>query len=157
MSRSVFYGLEGHLRVAWPGVIVEASLAPASEHDRWVAEHDLLLGVSEGTFVVGDTNYWSPVLGETLAGYGVSLIAPKKSPTKRDRHPWPAWMTNKRRRIETVIGQLVERYGAKRVRARDLWHLCSRFLRKVLGHTVSVHLCQQRGLPPLRFSELLAH
>jgi hypothetical protein len=157
MSRAVFYGFEGHLRVAWPGVIVEATLAPASEHDRWVAEYDLLSGgASEGDFVVGDTNYWSPVLRATLAGYGVSLIAPKKTPKKRDRHPWPAWLTNVRRRIETVISQLVERYGMKRVRARDLWHLCSRFFRKMLGHTVCVYLCQQRGLAPLRFSELLA-
>jgi hypothetical protein len=31
-----------------------------------------------------------------------------------------------RRRIETVIGQLVERYHAKRVWARDAWHLWSR-------------------------------
>ena len=157
MAKSVFYGFEGHLRVAWPGVIVEATLAPASEHDRWVAEYDLLEGaVGEGTFVVGDTNYWSPILMEDLAGYGVSLIAPKKSSKKRDSHPWPRWLTNKRRRIETVISQLAERYSAKRVRARDVWHLTSRFFRKVLSHTVCVHLCQQAGLSsPLRFSELL--
>ena len=155
MAKSVFYGLCGHLRVAWPGVIVEASLAPANEHDRWVAEYDLLLGTEEGTFVVGDTDYWSPVLKEDLAGYGVALIAPKKTPKKRELHPWPRWLTNTRRRIETVISQLVERYRSKRVRARDLWHLTARFFRKVLSHTFGVHLCQQAGLAPLRFSELL--
>jgi hypothetical protein len=37
MARSVFHGFDFHIRVAWPGVIVEASLAPANEHDRWVA------------------------------------------------------------------------------------------------------------------------
>jgi Transposase DDE domain len=157
MSRSVFYGLEGHLRVCWPGVIAEATLAPAHVHDRWVAEYDLLEDVREGTFVLGDTNYWSPVLGESLSGYGVSLIAPKKDPRKRERHPWPRWLTNKRRRIETVISQLVERYCAKRVRARDLWHLTSRFFRKILGHTLCMHLCQRLGLSPLSFSELLTH
>lgn len=155
MTRSVFYGFEGHLRVAWPGVIVEATLAPANEHDRWVGEYDLLGGVTEGTFVVGDTNYWSPLLREALEGYGVRLIAPQKTSKKRPRHPWPRWLTNLRRRIETVISQLVERYGAKRVRARDVWHLSSRLFRKILGHTMCVHLCQQAGLPPLRFSELL--
>lgn len=144
MAKAVFFGFEGHLRVAWPGVIVEASLAPADVHDRWVAEYDLLQGVGEGTFVVGDTNYWSPVLREDLAGYGVSLIAPRKSGKKRERHPWPRWLTNARRRMETVISQLAERYGAKRVRARDLWHLTSRFLRKVLSHTCCVHLCVSR-------------
>ena len=125
------------------------------EHDRWVAEYDLLAGLGQGTFVVGDTNYWSPLLRGDLAKYAVSLIAPKKTPKVRSRHPWPRWLTNVRKRIETVISQLVEPYGAKRVRVRDLWHLASRFFRKVLGHTVCVHLCQQGGLPPLRFSELL--
>ena len=158
MSRSVFYGLEGHLRVCWPGVIAEATLAPAHQHDRWVAEYGLLSGVREGSMVVGDTNYWSPTLRETLSGYGISLIAPKKEPKKRDRHPWPRWLTNTRRRIETVISQLVERYHAKRVRARDLWHLTSRWWRKILSHTAAVLLCQEAGLrSALRFSELLSH
>jgi hypothetical protein len=42
------------------------------------------------------------------------------------------------------------------VRARDRWHLASRWLRKVLSHTVGVYLCQQTGFSsPLRFSDLL--
>jgi hypothetical protein len=157
MAKSVFYGFCAHLRVAWPGVIVEATLAPADVHDRWVAEYDLLAGVREGTLVIGDTNYHSPVLEEDLARYGAELLAPKKTSKKRLGHPWPGWLTAIRRRIETVISQLVERYGAKRVRARDLWHLSSRFFRKVLSHTCCVNLCQQAGLPPLRFSEVLTH
>lgn len=156
MVRSVFYGFCAHLRVAWPGVIVGASLAPANVHDRWVAEYDLLPGgVGEGSFVVGDTNYHSPVLRDTLSGYGISQIAPKRTNKKRNSHPWPRWLTNTRRRVETVVSQLVERYRAKRVRARDLWHLTSRLLRKILSHTCLVHLCQGSGLPPLRFSELV--
>jgi hypothetical protein len=158
MSRAVFHGFDAHIRVAWPGVIVEATLAPAHEHDRWVADYDLLPGVREGSLVIGDTNYWSAVLKEDLARYGVEILAPKKtSKKKRLRHPWPAWLTAVRRRIETVISQLAERYGAKRVRARDLWHLASRFFRKVLSHTCCVQLCQQAGHSPLRFSELLTH
>jgi hypothetical protein len=35
------------------------------------------------------------------------------------------------------------------------WHLMSRWLRKVLSHTLPFYLCQQTGLSPLRFSELL--
>lgn len=155
MSRAGFYGFEGHLRVAWPGVIVAASVAPAHVHDRWVAEHDLLPGVKQKTIVVGDTNYHSPTLKEELCRYGVDLLAPKRTNKKRAHHPWPAWLTALRRRIETVISQMSERYRVKRVRARDLWHLSSRFFRKVLSHTCCVHLCQQAGLSPLRFCELV--
>ena len=67
-----------------------------------------------------------------------------------------SWLVQeKRRRIETVISQITERYRAKRVWARDRWHLTSRFLRKVLSHTIAVYFCQQVGLSPLRFAELL--
>ncbi len=161
MAKAVFFGFDGHLRVAWPGVIVSATLAPASEHDRWVAEYDLLGEVGEGSFVVGDTNYHQPhpqggprwirrLPGRTQEDQQEAREAPLG-----ERHPWPRWLTNVRRRIETVISQMVERYGAKRVRARDLWHLTSRWFRKILGHTCCVCLCQRTGLAPLRFSELV--
>jgi hypothetical protein len=55
-----------------------------------------------------------------------------------------------------VISQLVERYRAKKVWARDRWHLTSRWLRKALSHTVAVFLCQEEThLSPLRFAKLL--
>jgi hypothetical protein len=54
-----------------------------------------------------------------------------------------------------VIGQLTERYHAKRVWARDAWHLGSRWLRKLLSHTPAVFLCQQTGLGSLRFADLI--
>ena len=43
-----------------------------------------------------------------------------------------------RRKIETVIGQLTDRFNIQKVRARDLWHLSHRFIRKILSHTVCV-------------------
>ena len=60
-----------------------------------------------------------------------------------------------RRRIETVLSQLTERYHAKQIRARDEWHLTARWLRKLLSHTMAVLLCQRAGLAPLAFAELL--
>jgi hypothetical protein len=54
-----------------------------------------------------------------------------------------------------VISQLVERYYAERVRAWDGWHLWSRWQRKLLSRTIAVSLCQQQGLGPLRFADLV--
>ena len=67
----------------------------------------------------------------------------------------PIRLIQARRRIETVIGQLVERYHAKRVWAGDAWHLWSRWLRKLLSHTLAVYLCQQHGLGSLRLADLV--
>ena len=151
MSEQTFYGLRAHLRVCWPGVIVEVDLAPANVHDLRLAEE--LLEEAEG-WALGDRNYWSPELAERLGEEGLSLLAPYKS-KKREEKPWPRWLAQKRRRIETVISQITERYQAKRVWARDRWHLTARWLRKVLSHTMAVYFCQQVGLSPLRFAELL--
>jgi len=50
----------------------------------------------------------------------------------------------------TARDQLVGRYDLKRVWARDRWHLTARWLRKLLSHTIGVHLCQRQGLPRSR-------
>lgn len=151
MNKQTFYGLRAHLRVCWPGVIVEADLAPANAHDLPLAEE--LLEGAEG-WALGDRNYWSPDLTERLGKEGLRLLAPYKS-KKKEQEPWPRWLVQKRRRIETVFSQMAERYQAKKVWARDRWHLTSRFLRKVLSHTMAVFLCQEADLPPLRFAELV--
>jgi Transposase DDE domain len=138
-SRGLFYGLRAHLLVAWPGVVVGACLAPANVHDLRAAE-GLLDGAAGHGWVLGDRNYWSPELARSLLRKGMLLLAPYKNPGGEAR-PWPRWLVQKRRRVETVIGQLVGRYNAKRVWARDGWHLRSRWLRKILSHTVAVLSC----------------
>lgn len=151
MAKQTFYGLRAHLRVCWPGVIVDVELAPANAHDLRLAQE--LLEDAKG-WALGDRNYWSPDLAERFADEGLRLLSPYKS-KKKEKKSWPRWLVQKRRRIETVIGQLVERYRAKKVWARDRWHLTSRWLRKVLSHTMAVYFCQQVGLSPLRLAELI--
>jgi DDE family transposase len=152
IDQRTFYGLRAHVRICWPGLLVCGSLAPANADEMEVAEHELL-DVAHG-WVLGDRNYWRPEAAARLRRRDIVLLAPYKW-ASREREPWPQWLTDTRRRIETVIGQLTERYQAKRVWARDAWHLLSRWLRKVLSHTVAVLLCQRAGLSPLAFDELV--
>ena len=67
--------------------------------------------------------------------------------TTRDLAPLPL--------KDTAHGQLAERFGVKKLRARDLWHLCHRTIRKVLGHTVAIWLGVLAGHRPLQFDLLL--
>jgi hypothetical protein len=157
----LFFGLKAHVRVCWPGVITEADLAAANHHDLSVAEEIVeespRYHQREEGWVLADRNYHSPNLKERLQDdLGLELVAAHKS-SKKEQRPWPRWLVNKRRRIETVFSQLVERYNAKKVWARDRWHLTSRFVRKILSHTVAVYFCQQEGglTSPLRFAELV--
>ena len=152
VARQTYYGLRLHLRVAWPGVITAAALAPANEADRAVAPQ-LLAGLTG--WALGDKGYWSPSLRAEIAPGGLDLIAPPRGKGAGAKR-WPAWLVQARRRIETVLGQLTERYHAKWVRARDEWHLIARWLRKLASHTLAVLLCQRAGLAPLAFARLLA-
>jgi hypothetical protein len=67
---------------------------------------------------LGDRNYWSPKLTLKMRARGLNLLAPYKAAT-RESKPWPRWLVGKRRRVETVIGQLVCRYQTKMVWAKD--------------------------------------
>lgn len=63
-------------------------------------------------------------------------------------------LLNARRKIETVIGQLSAQFNIQRVRAKDLWHLSHRCIRKILAHNFCFVLNRNLGNPPLQF-ELL--
>ena len=151
VARQTFLGLRLHVRLNLPGVITDFRLAPANVHDLQVAE-DIFAGVQG--WALGDRNYWSPDLREKGLAQGLFWLTPYKS-AKREKQPWPRWLSHKRYLIDTVFSQLTERFHAKRVWARDAWHFFSRWLRKILSHTVAVFFCQQRGLPPLHFAELI--
>ena len=116
--------------------------------------HELAPG--PGGVMLADRNYWSPRDREALARErGVRLTAPFR---KRASDPAPLLSTllgRLRERIETVNGQLAVRFDAKRTWARDLWHLCSRMWRKVLGHTAAFLINGLQGNPPLQLARLL--
>lgn len=153
VARQTYYGLRAHVRLAWPGVIVDCALAPANIHDTEGAE-ELLQGVYG--FALADRNYWKPELMEQLKTNGLQLLVPYKS-AKRQKQPYPRFLTHMRYRIETAFGQLVERFNAKRIWARDLWHLTSRWMRKFLSHTLAVFFCAQQHLSYLSFAKLVTH
>jgi hypothetical protein len=153
LAHQTFYGLRVHTRLEWPGVITRFDVAPANVHE--LAALPAVTEQTEG-LLIGDRNYWSPAMTTEWQAHGVDLLAPYRS-AKRDPHPrWSAVLSRVRYRIDTVFGQLVDRCHIKRVWARDLWHLCSRLLRKMLMHTLAVLLNSGLGNPPLQLAQLVA-
>jgi hypothetical protein len=152
LLKQTFYGFRVHVRVCWPGVITRFSVAPANAH-----ELSVLPEITQFTsgLLVGDRNYHSPKTKEELSRRGIEFLAPYSS-KKRDPAPRKsALLSRLRYRIDTVFSQLTGRYSVKRVWARDLWHLASRLLRKVLSHTVAFLLNQRTGNQPLQLAKLL--
>jgi hypothetical protein len=150
------YGFRGHVEIAWPGAVVNTAIAPMGEHDLTVAPEVLEGGPKRGNprdasrTVLGDTAYHSQRLDAELSD-SVQLEAPSRS----ENETWPRSLIQIRRRVETVISQLCERFNAKRVWARDPWHLTVRWIRKLHGHTMGMLLCYRHGHPPLQFAKLI--
>jgi len=151
--RQTFYGFRLHVRLCWPGVITQMCLAPANVHEGEVA-WELTVGTTG--LLLGDRNYWLPKLKEVLRGVGIVLLAPFRTAKHQPAHSWSAVLGRVRYRIDTVIGQLTDSCGAKRVWARDLWHLRNRLLRMVLMHTFCVLFNLQDQAPPLQLERLVA-
>ena len=151
VARQTYYGFRAHLCIHWPGVISDLRVTPANVHDTVAAE--TLLSDCTG-WALGDRNYWKPALQEALQERGLFLLTPFRS-AKREPFRFPIQLTHMRYRIETVIGQLVDRFHIKKVWARDAWHLNSRWMRKLLSHTIAVLFCTFAELPPLQLASLI--
>jgi hypothetical protein len=152
LLRQTFYGFRMHVRLCWPGLITRISVAPANAHELSVLPE---LAQRTSGLLIGDRNYHSPKTTEELASMGVELLAPYSSKKRDPTLQRSALLSRFRYRIDTVFSQLTQRYSIKRVWARDMWHLTSRLLRKVLSHTVAFVLNHQMGNPPLQLSKLL--
>jgi hypothetical protein len=154
LLRRTFYGFRVHVSICWPGVITRFSVAPANAHELCVLPE---LAEFTSGIVVGHRNYHSPKTTEELAkSLGVELLAPYSS-KKGDPAPRrSALLSRFRHRIDTVFSQPTERYSIKREWTRDLWHLTSRLVRKVLSNTEAFLLNHQVGNPPLQLSKLLS-
>ncbi|MFB6285698.1 MAG: IS982 family transposase [Candidatus Bipolaricaulia bacterium] len=134
-TKQTMYGFRDYVEVAWPGVITSVSVAPANEHDATVAPEVLEGGPERGCrTVLGDKNYWNPRFEVNLDD-AIRLEAPSR---ESNSSGWPPLLVGRRRRAETAISQLCQRFGAKQVYTRDRWHLTSRWMRKICSHTIGV-------------------
>jgi IS5 family transposase len=152
-----FFGYRLHLKITDIGIIRKFILAPANEHDiRYV---EPLIAQDRGGWVLADKGYRSEPLQQKLWQQrkmyfhtSVRRIDKKTSPLPKQTI---RTLAGKRRLIETVAGQLDQRFGIKTTFARDLWHLMNRIIRKILSHTISVLLNIKMNIEPLKLRLLV--
>jgi hypothetical protein len=109
-----------------------------------------------GGLAVGKRNYVGTRTAEEAGRAGVVLLATSRSAAKDPTPKRSALLSRVRYRIDTVFGQLAERFRVKRVWAQDPWHLWSRLLRKLVSHTLAVLLTTRAGAPHLQLARLVA-
>jgi len=150
-----YYGFHGHLLISSMGLVTTGTFTAANIDERDVCPE---LAEKIKGLMLGDKGFIRPELQRELAINGLSLQTPLRDNMKDTRSKKLLnWMKNTRRLIETVIGQLTERFHIERVRARDLWHEASRFWRKLLAHTVCLKINIELGNKPLQFEKLIAY
>ena len=151
-KNQTYYGFHGHLIITATGVITGFSLTPANGSEREA------LGDVVHTFqglLIGDKGYLSAALQQELRQSGIELQTALRSNMHDTRDPaWVKLLQRMRRLVETVIGQLVERFSIEKVWARDRWHLTSRLNRKLLAHTLC-HWLNRHSAQPLQFDQLV--
>jgi hypothetical protein len=150
----IYYGFKGNVLLNSQGVItgITATAANIDERDSlW----DLIDGVRGmliadkglmGTDFQSELRYFSQVNLQTAVRANMKETRSEK---------FIKWLKSTRRLVETVIGQLTERFNIERVRARKLWYLTNRIIRKVLAHTICIFINKQNGNPPLQFELLI--
>ncbi len=153
LRKHTYYGFRLHLRTSRHGVILAYRLTSARVADAAVVE---ALDPPPGSTGIGDRHYWDPALRQRLAAIGVTLRAPYYHKSKDPDRKGSAKLASVRYLIETVNGQLAERFHMKRTWARDLWHLVHRVTRKILGHTILICLTVRATISPLQFERLMA-
>ncbi len=152
-KQECYYGFHGHLVISSIGVITEATMTAANVDERNVCP-ELVEGLQG--LLLGDKGFIRPLLEEELTLQHLHLETPLRDNMKETRpKAFVGWIKSTRRLIETVIGQLSERFHIEKIWARDLWHQVSRFWRKLLAHTVCVWLNLSMGNEPLQFDRLI--
>lgn len=149
-----YYGFKGNLLINSDGVITEITVTRANIDEReslW----DLLDGVN-GMVIADKGLIGADYQKELLRCTNINLQTAVRSNMEENRSPkFLKWLVSTRRLVETVIGQLTDRFNIEKVRARKLWYFTNRIARKVLAHTISVCINKKMGNPPLQFDLLV--
>jgi hypothetical protein len=133
-----YFGFSGNLMISRCGGIRGFALTPAN-----IDERDVLPEVVEGHkgILLADKGLIRPQLSEIMAKRGIDLQTPlRKNMQDLRSKKFVKWIVSTRRLVETVIGQLTDRFNIQRIRAQDLWHLGAKIGRKLLAHTVCLSI-----------------
>ncbi len=156
-SKDLYYfGVKGGLRIAANGMIVHAPLLPARPHDSQFRDA-LLAGLPAGVTALADKAFLDKEEQSRLKDQqGLLLLTPLRSNMKPTEFVLPAMAKGIRQLIETVNGQLVNRFKVQNLRIRKGWTLLAKWFRKILAHTVCVFLNLKLGRNPLDFAGLVS-
>ena len=154
LKQEKYYGFEGHLPINFAGMITNFTFASANIDKREVALDilDNIQGLLGAILISADLSQYC----FTCCIDCIDLHTPlRKNMIDSRSKSVVSGLKKARRNIETVIGQLSERLNMQKVRAKDLWHLSHRFMRKILVHNFCFVVNKELDNPPLQFKLII--
>jgi hypothetical protein len=149
-----YYGLKANLLIDLRGIVVGITITAANVDERDSA-YDLVSVIAG--LLLGDKGFIRPQFKADCEAVGIDLQTPlRKNMTERRPRWWLHLLRRLRKRVETVISQLEQRFGLAKTRARDVWHLTNQVTRKRLAHTLGVWLNLHQGREPLELDDVVA-
>lgn len=149
-----YYGFKGNILISSEGVVTDITVA-ASNIDERESLWDLLKEIY-GMLIADKGLIGEDFQNQVCHHTGVNLQTAVRSNMQENRSEgFVKWLVSTRRLVETVIGQLTERFNIEKVRARKTWYLTNRITRKILSHTVCLFINKTHGNPPLQFELLI--
>jgi IS5 family transposase len=134
-----YYGFKGHIVIDEHQRITAFSLAPANIDERDVT-HNLISHITGK--LIADKGYFSKSLKEELAEYHIDLQTLLRNNMKETRSKaYLKSMLKLRRTVETAIGQLTEHFNFTKTKAKTLWHLNAKLIRKLSAYNFSLKFC----------------
>lgn len=127
-----YYGLRGHVVLGLNGLISNLIVTPANRDER-LSLNDLK-GRIRG-MLIGDKGFLSQSRRAEMAEYGIDLQTPMRA-NMHDQRPKETVqiLMRVRKRVETAIGTLLERFHLAKIKAHDNWHFTNKLYRKILAY-----------------------
>lgn len=154
-KKETYYGFKGNVSISSEGIITGITVTAANIDEReslW----EVVDGV-QGLLIADKGLIGADFQHEFNQTTGIQLQTALRSNMLETRSDAALkWLVSTRRLVETVIGQLTDRFNIEKVRARKLWTFTNRIARKTLSHTACVFINKLLGNEPLQFDLLRA-
>jgi hypothetical protein len=135
-KKMTYWGLKAYPLMRLDGAITACWLHQANEDERTILDN--LIGFIKG-LVIADKGFQSESRAKELKVNGIDIIVPSRKNMKQKRDEKEEnQLKNIRRRIETAIGQLVERYSFNSIKARSILAYCNEIFRKILAYNFNL-------------------
>lgn len=154
-KKMYYFGLKGHFVIDDTGNIIAYSIASPKEDERTVFANDCAEMVQNHAGVADKGYIGNEFHNNLLKNYNIRLSTPlRKNMKDYNENTFPHWMKDFRRKIETVIGHLVEQFNLTKIRSYNPYQFMSRMLQKVLAYNVARKWLNFNQIHSLNLSQL---